>query len=76
MGVSENSGTPKASILIGFSIINRPFWGTPIFGTPHIFWLIFTGIWVVIPRHVTPNPSSYFGDFANSFSQEYQQNSA
>ena len=29
MGVSENSGTPKSSILIGFSIINHPFWGTP-----------------------------------------------
>ena len=26
--VSENSGTPKSSILIGFSIINHPFWGT------------------------------------------------
>ena len=23
---------PKSSILIGFSIINHPFWGTPIFG--------------------------------------------
>ena len=27
---------PKSSILIGFSIINHPFWGTPIFGNPHI----------------------------------------
>jgi len=25
MGVSENGGTPKSSILIGFSIINHPF---------------------------------------------------
>ena len=24
------------SILIGFSIINHPFWGTPIFGNTHI----------------------------------------
>ena len=32
MGLSENSGTPKSSILIGFSIINHPFWGTFIFG--------------------------------------------
>ena len=31
MGVSENRGTPKSSILIGFSIINHPFWGIPIF---------------------------------------------
>ena len=36
MGVSENGGTPKSSILIGISIINRPFWGPPIFGNPHI----------------------------------------
>ena len=37
MGVSKNSGTPKSSILIGFSIINHPFWGTPIVGNTHIF---------------------------------------
>ena len=36
MGVSKNSGTPKSSILTGFSIINHPFWGTPIFGNTHI----------------------------------------
>ena len=27
---------PKSSNLIGFSIINHPFWGTPILGNPHI----------------------------------------
>ena len=37
MDVSENSGTPKSSIWIGFSIINHPFWGTPIFGNIHIY---------------------------------------
>ncbi len=26
MGVSKNNGTPKSSILIGFSLINHPFW--------------------------------------------------
>ena len=31
--VSKNSGTPKSSILIGFAIINHPFWGTTIFGS-------------------------------------------
>ena len=36
MGVSLNGGTPKSSILIGFSILNHPFWGTPIFGNTHI----------------------------------------
>ena len=36
MGVSENSGTPKSSILIGFSIINYLFWGIPILGNIRI----------------------------------------
>jgi len=36
IGVSKNSGTPKSSILIGFSIINHPFWDTPIFGNTRI----------------------------------------
>ena len=37
MGVSKNMGKPpKSSILGGFSIINHPFWGTPIFGNIHI----------------------------------------
>ena len=29
MGVSKNRGTPKSSILIGFSIVNHPF--SPVF---------------------------------------------
>ena len=36
--LSENRGTPKSSILKGFSIINHPFWGTPIFGNTHIIF--------------------------------------
>jgi len=36
MGVSKNRGTPKSSILIGFSIVNHLFWGTPIFGNTHM----------------------------------------
>ena len=32
----KNNGTPKSSILIGFSIINHPFWGTTIFGNTHM----------------------------------------
>ena len=56
LDVSENSGTPKSSILIGFSIINHPFWGTPIFGNTHLgFLLSFMGLggisaWESIPR--------------------------
>ena len=36
MGVSKNTGIPKSSILIGFSIINHPFRGTSIFGNTHM----------------------------------------
>ena len=36
MGASLNGGTLKSSILIGFSIINHPFWGSAIFGNTHI----------------------------------------
>ncbi len=36
MGVSKCRGTPKSSILIGFFIINHPFWGTIIFGNTRI----------------------------------------
>ena len=36
LDVSENSGTPKSSILIGLSIIMHPFWGTPIFGNTQL----------------------------------------
>ena len=41
MDVSANSGTPESSNLIGFSIINHPFWGTPIFGNTHIHLSMF-----------------------------------
>ena len=42
LDVSENSGTPKSSILVGFSIINHPFWGTPIFGNTHFYVMYVT----------------------------------
>ena len=48
MDVSENNGTPKSSILIGFSILNHPFWGTPIFGNTHM---------VIPTKNSPPSPS-------------------
>ena len=48
--VSENNGTPKSSILIGFSIINHPF-GVPLFlETPRCDYLtnIFFYNWLAI----------------------------
>ena len=32
----KNRGTPKSSILIGFSLINHLFWGVPIVGNTHL----------------------------------------
>ena len=62
MDVSKNSGTPKSSSLIRFSIINHPFWGTSIFGNTHIhpvlrspdFWHRIAGVfscWHLL-RHI------------------------
>ena len=36
LGVSKNRGTPKSSILIGFSIVNHSFWDTPVFGNTNL----------------------------------------
>ena len=36
MDVSLHGGTSKSSILIGFSLVNHPYWGTTILGNPHI----------------------------------------
>jgi len=48
MDVSKHGGTPKSSILIGFSIINHPFWGTRIFGNTHMVKLLVSGIFMGI----------------------------
>ena len=48
MGVSTNGGTPKSSILMGFSIIDHPFWGIPIYGNPHVLSCIRTSTTRVI----------------------------
>ena len=37
MGVSKNRGPPNDPILMGFSIVNHPFWGTPIFGNTSFY---------------------------------------
>ena len=68
MDVSENSGTPKSSILIGFSITNHPFWGTTIFGNTHMFepsWL-----WILV-RYQFQLVSCYTWYLIGHFLQEY-----
>ena len=48
MDVSKNSGIPKLSILIGFSFINHPFWGTLIFGNTHIYIYVYMYIHISV----------------------------
>ena len=63
MEVSWNVGTPKSSILIGFSIINYPFWGVPLFTplrvgwppTPQVYFRPWEGLRVVFPRGGSPS---------------------
>ena len=48
VGVSLNGGTPNHPFLIGFSIINHPFWVPLIFGNTYVdfnrfLWRIFRG---------------------------------
>ena len=60
MGVSKNRGTPISSpILIGFSMINHAFWGTPIFGNTHM-----SNTFIIASiRQITPSPESSTNPF-------------
>ena len=53
MDVSKNSGTSKSSILIRFSIIHNPFWGTSIFGNTHMICLLLFDDVSHVKIHVT-----------------------
>ena len=49
MDVSENDGTPKSPILIGFSRINHPVWGITSFGNTHMVSCGFVRILGICP---------------------------
>ena len=66
MGVSKNNGTPKSSILIGFSIINHPFWGIYPYFRKHPYIVIDDNDDGAVPadrtsRRRDPSESSPFG---------------
>ena len=66
MDVSKNSGTPKSSILIAFSLINQPFWGPPIFGNTYIWTLddikgIIAQPFAIVGKHY--DTDGYFVEF-------------
>ena len=70
-GVYKNSGTPKSSILIGFSIINHPFWGTPIFENTTICQTESLKIGLLKGKGLSSN-HQFSGAFAGSFSRVVQ----
>ena len=77
MDVSENSGTPKSSILIGFSIINHSFWGTIIFGNTHIFsfsFLFFSSVRLFPCREACQYKKPAFSQPKNGESEEIGRN--
>ena len=59
LGVSLNAGTPKSSIVIGISMINHPFWGTPIFGNTH-FRVVINYYKLALPDREKPRASQGF----------------
>jgi hypothetical protein len=52
MEVSKKRGTPKSSILIKFSMMNHPFWGTLLLGNLHMVTAI-SGSSPGVIRHTT-----------------------
>ena len=64
MGVSKNrGGPPKSSILIGFSIINHPFWGVlPLFLGQHPYNSCQL-IGIPCDPHLSPTVSEFFFGF-------------
>ena len=72
MGVSKNSGTPKSSILIGFSIIFTIHFGVPpIFGHTHIY--IYIHIFTRIHTVIDALPNQRFAASSDSNSVTYRQ---
>ena len=51
IGVSKNKDNPKSSILIGFSSIKNPFWGTPILENTHIYIYIYICVYLPCSEH-------------------------
>ena len=43
---------PNHPFLIGFSIINHPFWGTPIFGNTYVY-VLYLLVHLLSPAHLS-----------------------
>ena len=57
-GCFRKWSTPKSSLLIRFSIINHPFWGTPFF-----FWKHPYNYCSIIPPYISPNQPVFFSSW-------------
>ena len=55
MGVSLNGGTPKSSILIGFSIINHPFWGFHLYFWKHPYSFVKNPAYFILYFYTVPS---------------------
>ena len=64
-GCFQKYYTPESSILIGLSITNHPFWGTPIFGNTHIYTMTMDPMGTLIdyPYAFKPKHHSIEGSF-------------
>ena len=58
VGVSKNRGTPKSSILMGFSIINHPFWETSMYFCHDLFQVCFIVGPMVFVYNLSPASTS------------------
>ena len=59
MEVSWNRGTPKSSILIGCAIKNHLFWGTTIYGNPHIKPYLYNMKYRILSHDIAMNNHHY-----------------
>ncbi len=62
---------PNHSILMGFSIINHPFWDTPSFGNTHIYLIISTYIRIEYTYINSWTPKPHVENLARQVQRSY-----
>ena len=77
--VSTNGGTPKSTILLGFSIINQPFWGIPhrkksFMETPMYGYIYIYILYIYTYNIYTYNSNTWVFDFLNIFRSQASGN--
>ncbi len=70
MGVSKNHGTPKSSILIGFSINFTIHFGVPLFLETPIIYVMLYNSWYLQPFKLRSWPYPTVLEVGQAFDQE------